>query len=193
MRPIFFPSPAAFRAWLEAHHATQKELLVGFHKRATGKSSLTWQESVDEALCFGWIDGVRHSAGADAYTIRFTPRKPTSTWSAVNVGRVAALKKEGRMRPAGLAAFAARKAEKTATYSYEREHAKLSPAEERALRGDRAAAAFYDAQPPWYRRTSVYWVASAKKEQTRARRLARLIADSAAGRAISPLRRKPKG
>jgi uncharacterized protein YdeI (YjbR/CyaY-like superfamily) len=186
----FFAAPAAFRAWLEKHHATETELLVGFHKRGTGTASITWPESVDEALCFGWIDGVRRSLGADAYTIRFTPRKPTSIWSAINVAKVAALTKLGKMRPAGLRAFAARQAHKTGVYSFERRQpARLAPEEDKALRGNRKAAAFFDAQPPWYRRTALHWVVSAKREVTRARRLQLLITDSAAGRTIPPLTR----
>jgi uncharacterized protein YdeI (YjbR/CyaY-like superfamily) len=193
MKPLFFATPAKFRAWLEAKHATEKELLVGFHKRGTGTPSITWPESVDEALCFGWIDGVRRSLGADAYTIRFTPRKPTSIWSAVNVARVAELTKLGKMRAAGLRAFAARTAEKTGVYAFERnEAAKLTPEQDARLRANRKAAAFFDAQPPWYRKTAIHWVISAKREETRERRLAQLIADSAEARTIPPLTR-PKG
>jgi uncharacterized protein YdeI (YjbR/CyaY-like superfamily) len=190
MTPIFFDTPAAFRAWLEAHHATERELLVGFYKRHTKKPSLTWPESVDEALSFGWIDGVRKSLSVDAYTIRFTPRKPGSTWSAINVARVKELEAQGRMAPAGLRAFAARTPERTGTYSYERlEAAKLTPAQEKILGADGRASAFFDAQPPWYRRTAMHWVNNAKREATREQRLARLVADSAAGRTIPPLTR----
>ena len=189
-KATFFATPAQFRKWLERHHTSQKELLVGFYKRDSGKPSLTWPESVDEALCFGWIDGVRRSLGSDAYTIRFTPRKPTSIWSAINVDKVAELTKNGKMREAGLRAFAARTAAKTGVYSFERnEAAKLTASQEKTLRANRKAAAFFDAQPPWYRRTAVHWVISAKREETRERRLAQLIADSAAGRTIGPLTR----
>lgn len=191
--PTYFATPDAFRAWLEANHAKETELLVGFYKTATGRPSITWPESVDEALCFGWIDGVRRSLGTDAYSIRFTPRRPTSIWSAVNVAKVAMLTKQGRMQPAGLRAFEARKAARTGVYSFERkEAAQLAPAEERALRGNRKAAAFFDAQPPWYRRAALHWVVSAKRDETRARRLQQLIADSAAGRTIPPLTRREK-
>jgi uncharacterized protein YdeI (YjbR/CyaY-like superfamily) len=190
VRPTFFPTPADFRAWLEAHHATEMELLVGFHKKGSGRASITWPESVDEALCFGWIDGVRRSLGATAYTIRFTPRKPTSTWSAVNVARVAVLTKAGRMRAMGRRAFAARTPERTGIYAFERHRAaRLSKDHEKRLRGDREAAAFFDAQPPWYRRTATHWVVSAKRPETRERRLAQLVAASAAGRWIAPLAR----
>lgn len=194
MKPRFFATPAHFRAWLEAHHETKKELLVGFHKKGTGRPSITWPESVDEALSFGWIDGVRHSLGEGAYTIRFTPRRPTSIWSAVNVARVAELTKVGRMRPAGLRAFGARTPERTGVYSFERnEAAKLTKAQEKTLRANRKAAAFFDAQPPGYRKVVTHWVTSAKKEETRERRLQRLIADSAAGRRIGILARPIKG
>ncbi|HTD52074.1 MAG TPA: YdeI/OmpD-associated family protein [Thermoanaerobaculia bacterium] len=193
MKPKFFATPATFRAWLEAHHRTEKELLVGFHKKGTGKPSITWPESVDEALCFGWIDGVRHSLNARAYTIRFTPRRPTSIWSAVNVGRVAELTKRGRIQPAGLRAFAARTPGRTGIYAFERaEAAKLTKSQEKALRANRKAAAFFEAQPPGYRRTAIHWVISAKQEETRERRLGQLIADSAAGRRIGPLRRSSR-
>jgi len=140
MKPRFFPTPADFRAWLESNHGTEPELLVGFHKKGSGKPSITWPESVDEALCFGWIDGVRHSLGETAYTIRFTPRRPTSIWSAINVARVGELTKLGRMREAGLRAFAARTAERTGVYGFERrEKARLSKAQEKRLRGHRKA------------------------------------------------------
>jgi len=189
-QPRFFRTPEAFRAWLAKNHASKKELLVGFHKRATGKPSLTWPQSVDEALCFGWIDGVRRSIDETAYTIRFTPRKKTSIWSAVNVARVAVLEKEGRMQPAGLAAFAHRTPERTGVYAFERHaDAKLTAHEDAMLRANTAAAAHFYAQAPWYRRTALHWVVSAKKADTRASRLAQLIEASAAGRPIKPLDR----
>jgi uncharacterized protein YdeI (YjbR/CyaY-like superfamily) len=190
MKPRFFPTPADFRAWLEANHETETELLVGFHKKGSGKPSITWPESVDEALCFGWIDGVRRNAGETAYTIRFTPRRPTSIWSAINVAKVKGLAKRGRMRPAGERAFAARTPERTAVYSFERDRAaRLSKEQERRLRANRKAAAFFDSQPPGYRKTATHWVVSAKQPLTRDRRLAQLIEDSAAGLRIRHLRR----
>ncbi|MEO8431112.1 MAG: YdeI/OmpD-associated family protein [Acidobacteriota bacterium] len=192
-QPRFFATPADFRAWLEAHHETKKELLVGFRKKATGKPSITWPESVDEALCVGWIDGVRRRVDESAYTIRFTPRRPKSIWSAVNVARVAALTKLGRMKPAGLRAFAARTLDRTGIYSFERkEAAKLTTAQEEVLRANRKAAAFFEAQPPGYKRLALHWVVSAKREETRERRLQQLIADSEAGRRIGPLTRPGK-
>ena len=189
-KPTFFATPAKFRAWLESHHATKTELLVGFYKKGSGKPSITWPESVNEALCFGWIDGIRRSLGADAYTIRFTPRKPTSIWSVINVDKVAELTKLGKMRKAGLRAFALRTAAKTGVYSFERSQAaKLTPSQEKELRANVKAATFFDAQPPWYRRTAIHWVISAKQAETRERRLAMLIADCAAQRRIGPLTR----
>jgi uncharacterized protein YdeI (YjbR/CyaY-like superfamily) len=153
---------------------------------------MTWSEAVDEALCFGWIDGVRRRLDDESYTIRFTPRRPRSIWSAVNIERVHALRSEGRMRPAGLRAFEARADERSAIYAYEqRRGAKLEPAQERRFRANAQAWAFFNAQPPWYRRNATWWVISAKKEETRAKRLETLIEDSANGRTIRPLRRPP--
>jgi uncharacterized protein YdeI (YjbR/CyaY-like superfamily) len=186
--PAFYATPEEWRAWLRAHHAEAREHWVGFHKRGTGRASITWPESVDQALCFGWIDGVRKRVDDERYMIRFTPRKASSRWSRVNVARVAELERAGLMHPAGLAAFAARTEE--GTYSYEqREAAAFDPERERRLRADEAARAWFYAQPPWYRRTATHWVMSAKRDDTRDRRLARLIEDSAAGRAVGPLRR----
>jgi uncharacterized protein YdeI (YjbR/CyaY-like superfamily) len=188
MEPTFFATPAEFRAWLEEHHESATELLVGFYKRASGRASITWPESVDQALCFGWIDGVRRSLGEDAYTIRFTPRKPRSNWSAINVKRMNELIGDGLVRPAGLAAFERRSDDRTAIYSYEQRKSAQLPGEyEARLRANAAAAEFFDAQPPWYRRTATHWVISAKREATRERRLAQLIEDSASGRRIGPL------
>ena len=188
MEPTFFATPAEFRAWLEGHHDSERELLVGFYKKGSGRPSITWPESVDQALCFGWIDGVRRSHGDDAYTIRFTPRKPRSNWSAVNVKRMQELIEEGLVQAAGLAAFERRSDDRTAIYSYEqRRNAQLPPAYEERLRANAAAAEFFDGQPPWYRRAAAHWVISAKREATRERRLAQLIEDSANGRRIGPL------
>lgn len=193
MDPTFFATPAELRAWLEAHHASERELLVGFYKKGSGKPSITWPESVDEALCFGWIDGVRRSLGDDAYTIRFTPRNRRSFWSVVNIRRAGELIAEGRMRPAGLAAFEARTGERSGVYSFEqKDEPAFSEAQAREFQADAKAWDFFQAQPPWYRRTATWWVVSARKEETRARRLATLIADSAAGRPIRGLDRRPK-
>jgi uncharacterized protein YdeI (YjbR/CyaY-like superfamily) len=194
--PTFFATPAEFRAWLDEHHATETELLVGFYKKGSGKPSITWPESVDEALCHGWIDGVRRSLGDEAYTIRFTPRKKRSVWSNVNIRRAGELIAEGRMRPAGLAAFEARTGERSGVYSFEQkdlDRVVFDEAQARQFQADAKAWDFFQAQPPWYRRTATWWVISAKKEETRAKRLATLIADSAAGRPIRGLDRRPKG
>jgi uncharacterized protein YdeI (YjbR/CyaY-like superfamily) len=188
MRPTFFATPDDFRAWLQAHHETETELLVGFHKKATGRRSITWPESVDQALCFGWIDGVRRSLGDESYTIRFTPRKARSTWSAVNLKRFGELREAGLVAPAGLAAYERRSDDRTAIYSYEqRREAQLGEEFEARFRSDAAAWKWFQAQAPSYRRTATYWVVSAKQAPTRERRLAQLIEDSAAGRRIRSL------
>jgi uncharacterized protein YdeI (YjbR/CyaY-like superfamily) len=190
VQPRFFATPAEFRAWLEQHHAAEQELIVGFHKKATGRPTMTWTEAVREALCFGWIDSVRRSIDADSYSNRFTPRKPRSNWSAVNVKHVEELIREGRMHPAGLAAYEARAPARTGVYSYEQRHdAALEPAQEERFRADEQAWQFFQAQPPSYRTSAVYWVVSAKKQDTRDRRLATLIDDSRHGRRIAQLTR----
>ena len=190
MQPTFFATAAEFRRWLKRHHRSERELWVGFHKKSSGRPSLSWPESVDEALCFGWIDGVRRTVNGESYAIRFTPRRSGSTWSAVNTRRAEELIREGRMQPAGLRAFEARDPEKSGVYSFEqRTAARLSPEAEAQFRANPAAWSFFESQPPGYRRTAVWWVVSAKRESTRARRLETLIEDSAASRRIAPLRR----
>jgi uncharacterized protein YdeI (YjbR/CyaY-like superfamily) len=187
-QPIYFATPEDFRAWLEAHHATHDALVVGFLKRGSGRPCMTWPESVDQALCFGWIDGVRRGVDEDRYTIRFTPRRARSTWSTVNVARATELLRLGHMHAAGQQAFEAR--ETSGVYSYEqRSAACLTPEQERLFRRAARAWHFFESQPPGYRRTAIYWVTSAKKQETRAARLATLIRDSAAGVRIGPLRR----
>jgi uncharacterized protein YdeI (YjbR/CyaY-like superfamily) len=184
-RPRFFATPEAFRVWLEEHHESETELLVGFYKRDSGKPSITWPESVDEGLCFGWIDGVRKGIDEVSYTIRFTPRKARSNWSAINVKRIAELTALGRVRPAGLAAFEKRAAERTGIYSYEnRKSAVLDKSAEQQFRRNKKAWAYFQAQAPSYRNLAIWWVVSAKKEETRRSRLATLISDSALGRKI---------
>ncbi len=185
---LFFATPQDWRRWLEAHAATASEVVVGLHKRATGRPSLTWAQSVEEALCFGWIDGVRRSLGDGVYTIRFSPRRPGSHWSRVNVDLVGRLEAEGRMTDAGRAAFAARTEERTAKFAYEqRTEAVLEPQHEAMFRADRAAWAWFSAAAPYYRRTATYWVVSAKKPETRLRRLETLIECSREGRRIPQL------
>jgi uncharacterized protein YdeI (YjbR/CyaY-like superfamily) len=186
----FFATPADFRAWLAENHETADELWVGFHKKATGKPSITWPEAVDEALCVGWIDGLRRSLGDESYMIRFTPRKPRSTWSAVNVARAEELAAQGRMQPAGLRAFEARTDDNSGIYAYEQRHeARLEPEQEREFRANEQAWEYFRSRRPSYRKTAIWWVVSAKREETRARRLRTLIQDSAQGRTIRQLTR----
>ena len=194
MKPRFFASPQDFRAWLEEHHDTAAELWVGFHRKGSGRPSITWPEAVDEALCFGWIDGVRKRIDETRYTNRFSPRRRGSNWSAVNVKRAEELVDRGLMRPAGLEAFRARKADRSGVYSYEqRKAAALDPPDERRFRTNRKAWTFFQSSPPSYRQAAVWWVISAKREETRQRRLARLIEDSAHGRTVPPFTRPTKG
>ncbi|HET7767902.1 MAG TPA: YdeI/OmpD-associated family protein [Chloroflexota bacterium] len=183
--PKFFKNPADFRKWLEKNHDKKDELLVGLYKKGSGKPSIDWPQLVEEVLCFGWIDGVRRSLDDERYVNRITPRRKGSNWSAINIAKVQELIAQGRMHPAGLAAFEARKTDKGAPYSYEnRDQAKLDAAAERKLKANQAAWEFFQSRPPWYRRTATFWVVSAKREETRQRRLEQLIADSAAGRLI---------
>ncbi len=182
MEPVYFPSPTAFRAWLEAHHAGADALWVGYYKKGTGMPSMTWPESVDEALCFGWIDGLRRSVDAERYAIRFTPRRRGSNWSQVNLGRAEALLAEGRMRPAGLAAYEGRKPDAAGYTLAERPH-ELPEAYADAFRErDEAAWDFFAAQSASYRRTAIGWILEAKREETRLRRLEQVVEASAAGR-----------
>ena len=191
--PKFFASLSEWRAWLEKHHADTHELWVGFYKRDSGRPSITWPESVDGALCFGWIDGVRKSIDAIRYKIRFTPRKPRSVWSAININRVTELSKSGHMHSAGLAAFEKRSHDRSAIYAYEqRKKAKLPAPFEKKFRANGGAWKFFQSQPPWYQRTSTYWVVSAKKEETRLKRLDTLIDCSARKQNIRSLNR-PSG
>ncbi|MBL8520608.1 MAG: YdeI/OmpD-associated family protein [Betaproteobacteria bacterium] len=174
--PKFFAAPAAFRAWLEKHAATHAELIVGFHKVGSGKPCMTWPESVDEALCFGWIDGVRTRIDAESYKIRFTPRRPGSIWSAVNIAKVEALTAAGRMTPAGLAAFAKRTAKKSAVYAFEQRGELALPAPAvKAFQRHKAAWTYFESTPPSYRKVVIHWVNSAKQDETRERRLQQLI------------------
>jgi uncharacterized protein YdeI (YjbR/CyaY-like superfamily) len=187
--PRFFATPAEFRRWLEANADTSRELLVGFHKKGSGRASITWPEAVDEALCHGWIDGVRRRVDDASYCIRFTPRTPRSTWSAVNIRRAEELIGLGRMRPAGLRAFERRTPARSAIYSYEQGAATLDAADEQLLRANQAAWEFFSAQPAWYRKAAIWWVVSARREETRRRRLATLVEDSEHGRTVRQLTR----
>jgi uncharacterized protein YdeI (YjbR/CyaY-like superfamily) len=192
--PNFFATPDEFRAWLEKYHDSAREVLVGYYKTGSSRPSMTWPQSVDEALCFGWIDGVRKRIDDERYMIRFTPRKPGSNWSAVNVARVKELTELGLMRPAGLNAFQERAEAKTGVYAYEqRDAAALDDAEDREFRANPQAWAFFQARPPSYRTAAIWWVVSAKKPETRRKRLATLIDDSANGRTVKPLTRPGQG
>jgi uncharacterized protein YdeI (YjbR/CyaY-like superfamily) len=180
----FFRTPADLRKWFAKHHATADELWVGFYKKDSGEPSITWPESVDEALCVGWIDGIRKSIDANRYKIRFTPRRPRSIWSAVNIARVAVLTKEKRMRPAGVAAFAERRDNRSGIYSYEQRPTDLPEPYIGILKRHPAAYAFFMAQPPGYRKLATWFVLSAKKEETRTARVARLVEVCLAGKRL---------
>jgi uncharacterized protein YdeI (YjbR/CyaY-like superfamily) len=182
VNPQFFKTPSAFRKWLAAHHATSRELWVGFYKKNSGKPSIDWPESVDEALCFGWIDAIRKSIDEESYMIRFTPRKPSSVWSAVNIRNVEKLIKENRMQPAGLKAFEARKENRSGIYSYEQRSPELVEPYLGKLKRNKAAWKFFQAQPPSYRKVMNWWVVSAKQEATRLKRIDKLIEESEQGR-----------
>jgi uncharacterized protein YdeI (YjbR/CyaY-like superfamily) len=181
-RAVYFSSAAAMRAWFEEHATTASELLVGFYKVHTGKATLTWAEAVDEALCVGWIDGIGRRVDDERRTIRFTPRRKGSHWSLRNVARVKALRSAGRMRPAGLAEYEKRSEKKTGRASFEQRPKALPPAHQKTFKANEAAWAFYTSQAPWYQRTTTWWVISAVKPETQARRLATLMAASADGR-----------
>ena len=191
MNVVFFKTSTDFRRWLQTHGQKQTELYVGFYKKSSVKPSITYPQALEEALCFGWIDGVRKSLETDSYVQRFTPRRPKSQWSAVNIRHVERLTKASRMHPAGLRAFAGA-ADQPRKYSYEQQRqSSFSAGDERLFRANPKAWDFFLARPPWYRRTATFWVVSAKKEETRQRRLATLIADSSRGKTIAPLTRRP--
>jgi uncharacterized protein YdeI (YjbR/CyaY-like superfamily) len=175
MEPCFFKTPADFRKWLQAHADKETELLVGFYKTGSGKPSITWPQSVDEALCFGWIDGVRRSIDHESYSIRFTPRKATSIWSAVNIKKVTQLTQNGLMQPAGIAAFAKRQESKSAIYSFENEAMELKPGYEQQLKANKKAWDFFQLQAPWYKKVAIHRVMTAKQEKTQLSRLESLI------------------
>jgi len=184
MDPTFFASAQEMRDWLEKNHASASELLVGYYKVGTGRPSLTWAQSVDEALCFGWIDGLRKGLDEERYTIRFTPRKPASIWSVVNINRVEVLTAEGRMTERGLAAFAARKQNKSGIYSYEQRPAELTEPYKSMMQANAAAWAFFESQPASYKKAAIWWVISAKQEETRQKRLVKLAEFSASGQRL---------
>jgi uncharacterized protein YdeI (YjbR/CyaY-like superfamily) len=194
MKLTFFRSPSNFRKWLQKYHNLAEELWVGFYKKGSAKPSITWPESVDEALCFGWIDGIRKSVDDVSYAIRFSPRKPDSIWSAVNIKHAQALIEQGRMQAAGLKAFQARKENKVGIYSYEQRRDQLQEPYNSMLKKNKAAWDFFQVQPPSYRKAAGWWVISAKREETRRMRLEKLMEDSACGKKISQMTvKKPNG
>lgn len=189
---VFFPTPSDFRTWMQQNHASRDQLWVGFYRKKTGKPSIDWPQSVDQALCFGWIDGIRKKIDDESYTIRFTPRRKHSHWSAVNIKRIRELIAEGLVMPAGMAAWEKRDPRISAQATYEREEVAFSAAQEATFKANAKAWAFFEALPPGIRRLSTGWVTAAKRPETQARRLATLIADSEAGLRIKQLRRPPK-
>ncbi|MGV3460610.1 MAG: YdeI/OmpD-associated family protein [Flavobacterium sp.] len=185
MKPKFFKTPEDFRKWLIQHHETEPELLVGFYKKATGKQSITWPESVDQALCFGWIDGVRKSGDEESYHLRFTPRRANSIWSAVNIGKMEKLLKEGLVYPMGKAAYAKRTEEKSRVYAFEqKEDAVLPPEMEKRFKKEKAAYEFFQKQAPSYRKVVLHGIVSAKKDETKESRFVKLLEASKAGKRL---------
>lgn len=185
MKPHFFPTPADFRKWLDKNSENETELLVGFYKTNSGKPSITWPESVDEALCYGWIDGVRKSLGEDSYTIRFTPRKPTSIWSAINIDKMENLQKQGLVKPAGIAAYEKRTENKSRIYSHERKEDAVLPAEMgKQFKANKKAWEFFSKQAPSYQKTMLHLIVSAKQEKTRQSRFEKLLKASADGKRV---------
>lgn len=189
-KPVFFSTPAKLNQWFEKHHESKDELLVGFYKKGTGKPSITWPESVDEALCFGWIDGIRRRIDDDSYSIRFTPRRKNSNWSARNIKRYAILCKEKRIQPAGKREYEKRKPADSGTYAYEQTDPQLESKYEKQFKSNQLAWKHFQALAPSIRRPSIWWVVSAKKEETRQRRLAKLIKCSEAGEILPQFLRK---
>jgi uncharacterized protein YdeI (YjbR/CyaY-like superfamily) len=185
MQPTFFPTPQDLRDWLDKNHKTEQELLVGFYKVGTKKPSITWSESVDQALCFGWIDGVRRSIDEESYSIRFTPRKPTSIWSVVNIKKIEELTKAELMKEAGLEAFKLRKEERSGIYSHEKEPSKLTSEYEDQFKANKKAWEFFEEQAPSYKKVMIHWIMSAKQDKTQISRLEKTISESENGKRIS--------
>ena len=192
MKPKFFSTPEKFREWLERNHDSTTELLLGFHKKSAATKSITYPEALDEALCYGWIDGVRKNLDETSYTIRFTPRKPRSIWSLVNVRHVERLKNEGRMRPAGLEAYERRDPKRTGIYAFENRPREFSPEFEKAFRKNKTAWSFFEKQPPGYKRVIIFWVMEAKKEETRLKRFKQLVEVCEKGLRLGMLQPKSK-
>ena len=191
MKPLFFKTPASLRTWFEENYLKETELLLGFYKRDSGKASVTWPESVSEALCFGWIDGVRRSLGEECYVIRFTSRKKGSIWSVVNIAKAEELLKAGLMKPEGKEAFERRSEKKSGIYSFEQKEIHLEPGREKLFRSNKKAWAFFKSEATSYKKAAIWWVISAKQEKTREKRLLTLISDSAEGRRLRHLTWSP--
>lgn len=187
MKPLFFPKQSDLRKWFKKNHLKEKELIVGFYKVNSGKPSITWTQSVDEALCFGWIDGIRRSIDDESYSIRFTPRRPKSIWSAINIGKVGELKEKGLMEPAGMAAFGKREEHRSKIYAYEKRTSILSPDFEKKLKANKKAWTFFKSLAPSIQNISIHWIMSAKQEKTKLSRFDKLIKDSETGSKIKPL------
>ena len=192
MKPTFFANQSELRKWFEKNHDKEQELWVGYYKTVSGKPGITWPQSVDEALCFGWIDGVRKSIDENSYVIRFTHRKPKSIWSAINIKKVEELTKRGLMHPAGIEAFNKRNEEKSRIYSFEQKNIQLDKKYENQFKQNKKAWQFFQSQPPSYQRPAMWWVMSAKQETTKQKRLDELIKDSEAGQRISRLQPYPR-
>ena len=192
MTPIFFATQSDLRKWFEKNHDKEKELWLGFYKTSSGKQSVTWSESVDQSLCFGWIDGVRKSLGKGSYVIRFTQRKPHSIWSAINIKKIKELTKLGLMHQAGIDVFNKRDEKKSRVYSFEQKNIQLDKDFEKKFRQNKQAWKFFQSQPPSYQKPSIWWVISAKQETTKQKRLNTLIKDSEAGQKIARLRPYPR-
>ena len=189
MQPLFFETQSSLRTWFDANHIKENELWVGYYKISTGKLSITWPQSVDEAICFGWIDGIRKTLDKQSYTIRFTPRKPRSHWSAVNIAKAEKMIKAGLMKPAGIKAFNLKEEKRSRKASYEQEFVQLSESFENMIKANKAAWDYFQKLPPSVRKTSVHWIMSAKQEETRLRRLGILIHSSEKNQRIPPLQR----
>lgn len=187
MKPIFFNKPSDLRKWFEKNHLKEKELIAGFYKTGSGKPSITWPQSADEAICFGWIDGIRRSIDDESYSIRFTPRKPQSIWSAINIKKAGDLIEKGLMKPEGIAAFEKRKENRSKIYAYEKAPSVFRTDLEKKLKANKKAWTFFKSLPPSIRNVSIHWVMSAKQEKTRLSRLEKLIQDSASQSRIKPL------
>lgn len=189
MKPIFFKNQSELRKWLEKNHLSEQELILGLYKKGTGKENVTWSQAVDEALCFGWIDGISRRIDEERWQIRLTPRKPNSIWSNVNINKIKVLTENGLMYPKGIEAFSERKEENSGIYAFETEEKQLTTEFEKQFKANTKAWDFFQSQPPGYKKTALHYVMTAKQEATRQKRIENLIADSEAGLRLKQLRR----